>query len=113
MVIIMATSPTAISFHSGATTNGNGSAYNVTTEERCLIQVSGLSAGDATVSFECSVDGTNYTPLVGVDVADPSSQVSSVTADGVWLVHCGLMLKLRCPISDYVSGTINVEGSTE
>ena len=80
------------------------------------VQVASL-AGSITISFEGSVDGTNYQAVTGIRPADGTTGTST-TADGVWTFAVGGYKKFRARVSAVAGGTADVavnagQGSVE
>lgn len=90
---------------SGATATGNGTAANVYGARRLTVDLNGITT--ATVTWEGSLDGTNYR---GISLANQAGTLAATaTADGVYYLPAAYpSLKLfRARISAYTSGTIN------
>jgi hypothetical protein len=70
------------------------------------IQVEGIS-GD-TVGFEGSIDGVTYYGLACTPIASTATEVTSTTADGIWIpTRVAGLRYVRCPLTR-VSGTVTV-----
>lgn len=97
-------------FQSAATGTGNGTALNTSTVTDLIIQISGITS--ATITFEGSLDGgTTYSPIKAVPIATGSA-ATTTTADGIFrlTVPAYQFQRVRCRVSTYASGTINVVG---
>lgn len=74
-----------------------------------LIQLSGTFV--ATVEFEGTVDGTNYTDLSALAVGDlynpPATAVVSATAPGIWRIDVAGLKGVQLNCSAYTSGTVS------
>ena len=89
-----------------ATANGPGTPARVAGLSTVGLQVAGTF--DATVDFECSIDGTTWrswpmTPIGG------GSAVVNATAAGVWRASCAGLSLIRARVADFASGSITVE----
>ena len=98
---------------SGTTANGNGSTLNVNGYFTAALTVNCTVAcsGGTTITFQGSADGTNYTPLYGVQFgasAVSSTVVNQGTTVTVWMVAVAGLQLIRAPISAYSAGTITV-----
>ena len=90
-----------------AVATGNGSAIDVSSANILVMQVT-ISA-TATVTYEASLDNTNWTALPCAALGG-TSQASTISASG--MVRCnvtGISL-VRARISSYGSGTVTVTG---
>ena len=87
-----------------AVANGNGTPQDVEGYASAAVQVSGTFS--ATISFEGSVDGINYVPLLVLD--QTGSPVTSTTAPGIYRVDCAGLKAMRTPITNRVSGAVTV-----
>jgi hypothetical protein len=90
---------------SAAEANGNGTAVDVRGMVSVAFQVTGTFV--ATVSFEGSVDGTNYVSLQTANVAN-GTVGTSTTATGVFVAACAGFYYVRAPVSGRSSGAITV-----
>ena len=75
------------------------------------MQVVGITAGSAIVSFEATIDGTNWVSVKAINV---TSGALSPTAeeDGIYRLSCSGFLRVRARVSTYVSGTVTITGIT-
>lgn len=87
-----------------AVANGNGTPQDIEGYASAAVQVSGTFS--ATISFEGSVDGINYVPLLVLD--QTGSPVTSTTAPGIYRVDCAGLKAMRTPITNRVSGAVTV-----
>lgn len=69
------------------------------------VQLSGTWV--ATVGFDGTVDGTNYTDLPVAPLGG-GVPVVTATANGVWMVNCGGLDKIRAFSDAFTSGTVTV-----
>lgn len=70
------------------------------------IQLSGTWA--ATVEFQASVDGTNWSALQVVPVGSGTA-VTTSTANGIWYADVGGLNLIRCEATAFTSGTVQVD----
>jgi len=70
------------------------------------VQITGTWAG--TISFEGSVDGTNFFAISGNPFASSGVLISTTTANGQWQFDVGAVQLFRARCSTYTSGTIIV-----
>lgn len=94
-----------VELQSAATATGNGVAVDITGKTRVGVQVTGITT--ATVTFEVSIDGTNFV-AVGLAAAATGTLATTATANGVFYGEAGQYRLLRARISAYTSGTITV-----
>jgi hypothetical protein len=67
------------------------------------VQVTGTWA--ATLQFEVSVDGTNFTPTAAVPAGTSGAIVSTTTANGIWQCDVTGMAAFRVNCTAFTSGT--------
>jgi hypothetical protein len=97
---------------SAAVAVGNGTAVVPTNSDEgaftlLTLQIVGITT--ATITWEASVDGTNY---VAVNARNVNTQVvaTTATADGLYRINATGYFSLRARISAWTSGTIYVYG---
>ncbi len=90
----------------GAKATGNGRALDVTGMDRVAFQVSGTF--EATVTFEATIDGTNWAALEVALLGASSTVATTATAAGLWAADCKGLTQVRARISTYVSGAVTV-----
>jgi hypothetical protein len=88
---------------SGAVATGNGNTVNVAGKSKIGIQVTGITV--ATVTFEATIDGTNWVALSGSNVASAAA-ITSLAADGIFSANVGGLLLVRARVSAWTSGTV-------
>ena len=93
---------------SAAEATGNGSPMPVEGLDAVALQVT-LGGGTASVTWQASVDGTNYVTVQATDV-NANSAGSVASADGLWRLDTRGLSHVRGSISAYTSGTITVLG---
>jgi hypothetical protein len=71
------------------------------------LQVSGTFS--ATVTFEGTVDGTNWVGVPATNRNDGAA-ATTATAAGLFLVNCSGLQQLRARVSSYASGSVTVVG---
>jgi len=92
---------------SAVDTVGNGEPLDTATKSAAGVQIVG--AGTYTVTFQASVDGTNYVSLVGRSVTTVTTGTTA-TGAGVWVFPVAGMHSMRARVSAYTSGEITVKG---
>lgn len=95
-----------LTFQSGATAIGNGTAVDVSGYATLSLRV--VISATATITFEASVDGTNFTAMTGTRTDGTVGAVTTLTNDFRFVVS-GLKF-FRARISAYTSGTVDVTG---
>jgi hypothetical protein len=90
---------------SAAVATGNGTVMDVAGLRTITVQVAGITS--ATVTWEVSVDGSNW---VGILAAPPSTGTGALTttADGVFSVSVAGFPLFRARISAWASGAITI-----
>lgn len=86
---------------SAAAATGNGTAYDCTGMAAVGFQVSGTFT--ATVTFEGTLDGTNWVGLQAINVADGSLNATA-TAAGLFVASCAGLTLVRARVT-WTSGT--------
>jgi len=81
----------------------NGTAFNLSGMRHLALQISGTFV--ATVTFEGSVDGTNWINIVGTNKND-GSQDATATAAGIFIFDIPGLALFRARISAYTSGAV-------
>jgi hypothetical protein len=71
------------------------------------VQITGITT--ATVTFQATIDGTNWVAIGLVDSADWTSIATTATADGIYVLHYPKgFTKFRANITSNTAGTIYV-----
>ncbi len=101
-----------VPMQAGATATGNGTAVVVTNEGDgaytvLAVQVTGIN-GD-TITFEGTVDGTNYVSLLAQNVATAAT-ATTATANGIYRISVQGLAQVRARVSTYSAGTIYATG---
>ena len=96
----------AETLQNAAGANGNGTASSIQGFTTAVVQVSGTFS--ATVNFEASVDGTNYTAIQCFSIGDRSTSLTTTTAAGAWRCNVVGINKFRARVSGYGSGSVTV-----
>jgi hypothetical protein len=102
-----------VAMQTAAVALGNGTSVlciattNVVTA--LTMQVVGITAGSAIVSFEATLDNTNW---VSVKATNVTTGALSPTAeeDGIYRLSCSGFLRARARISSYTSGSVTITG---
>ena len=94
----------------GATGTVDGDDLNLWTSELGAatvvdIQLVGLTAGSATVTFRHTIDGTNWED-VRLENLETGAVSTTATVDGCYRYLPGAMVGFRVPVTTYSSGTI-------
>ena len=92
---------------SAAVATGNGSALDVEELATIAMQVTGTFVG--TVTFEATVDNTNYV-AVQVANANDGAVTTTATAPGIFVCSVAGYQKVRARVSAWSSGNITVHG---
>lgn len=95
----------------GAT--GNGTAITVTNADDgaysvLVCQVSGITT--ATITFEGTVDGTNWVAIGFTSLADGTTVATTAAADGLYRCTVIGLYQVRARISAWSAGAVNVTG---
>lgn len=100
-----------VSFQNNTDINSNGSVLTIIKQSAvsCRIYVNGTFS--ATVNFELSLDGVNWSALSCVR-EDSGSVVTSTTTPGNFLANISGIFQLRGRVSGYVSGAVNAGVTT-
>jgi hypothetical protein len=93
---------------SAAAATGAGTALDCAGATYATFAVTGTLTS-LTVTFEGSVDGTNYAAVPTENAA--GSAVSTTTATGIFMVHVGALKSVRPNVTTYVSGNVTVTGA--
>lgn len=67
---------------------------------------------DATVTFEATVDGTNYVAIGAFPVSESGTASTTATTAGIYRVRSSGVASVRARCSTYASGTIEVAVET-
>lgn len=97
-----------LTFQSGATGTGNGTANDVSGYDVLSLQVT--FSATAAVTFEATVDGTTWSALQGYTPTALGQQSSTVGTSGIYRFIVTGMKLFRARISAYTSGTVDVTG---
>jgi len=90
---------------SAAAAAGNGTAHDLLSAAAVALQVTGIFVG--TITFEATLDGTNWTAHQGVNTANGDVSTTT-TGTGIFIVPVTGMKQFRARVSAYTSGTITV-----
>ncbi len=92
---------------SGALSTGNGTPMPVGGLSGVGLQL--VLAGTATVTFEVTIDGTNWVAVNAVNL-NTLAQATTATASGIYFVPLSGADQLRARISAWTSGAVTVTG---
>lgn len=90
-----------------AVATGNGSPLECIGHSAMALQV--VIADTATVTFEATVDGTNYIAVEGLN-ANSGAKASTATASGIFKFDVSAYQRLRARISSWTAGAVTVKG---
>ncbi len=102
-------SPVSTTMQSAAAATGNGTAASTAGYASIGVQV--VISDTATVSFEATVDGSNWVAVTCVLSSDLST-ASSATASGLYQCNVSGYNSFRARISSYGAGTVDVKSLT-
>lgn len=99
-------------FQSAAVATGDGTALDVMTNSAGAfmtlgVQVEGITT--ATVTFEGTIDGTNWIAIQFTNLNDGTA-ATTATADGLYRATVSGLSQVRARISAWTTGTLNVRG---
>ena len=102
-----------VTMQNAATATGDGEAVDTIDVSNgawtwWTAQVNGITT--ATITWEMTVDGTNWEAFGMTDLADNSTVATTATADGVFRGVVAGIPSVRARISAYTDGTITVTG---
>lgn len=89
-----------------ATATGNGTALDTTPMAAVSVQITGTFVG--TVTFEGTLDGSNWIALEATNAND-DSRATTATAPGIYSVVLHGSVRFRARVSAYTSGDITVK----
>ena len=109
------TTPSVVTMQSAATATGNGTAIVIGTSAAAPganlgavgIQITGTFS--ATVTFEATTDGSNWTAVMATNLND-DSRATTATAAGHYTILYGSAIRVRARISSYSSGSVTITG---
>ena len=96
-----------VTFHDAVVANGNGTSFDCEGYSVYGVQITGL--GTATITFETTVDDTNWVATTTTNI-NTAVSATTTTTNGIYLVSVAGTSKVRCRISGYSAGTITVKG---
>jgi len=91
----------------GAT--GNGNVLDVVGQASAVIAITGTFS--ATVTFEGTLDGTNWFAVNATKVGD-GGVASTATTTGLYRIACASITSLRARVSTWASGALTATGRT-
>ena len=91
-----------------ATATGSGTVANIGGLSSLSVTITG--SGIYTITFEVTIDGTNWQAIQGRQSTTLGTLSSTATAPGTWSFTVGSYSQFRARISAHTSGTINVTG---
>jgi hypothetical protein len=99
-----------VTLQSAATATGNGTSLNVQNRRSAGLQVTGTFT--ATVTFEATIDGSNWVAL-NATPSNSATPASTATAAGIWVANVAGFVSIRARVSAYTSGSITVTAFTQ
>jgi hypothetical protein len=90
-----------------AAANGNGTAVELLGASIIHVQISGTFS--ATVTFQVSLDNTNWATIGLIAKVDGSTVATAPTAAGAWFGDVRGAIFFRTVISSYLSGAVTVK----
>jgi cytoskeletal protein CcmA (bactofilin family) len=102
--------PAVATLQNAATVNGNGTNFDVSGYGHATLHVSGTFS--ATITFQGSVDGTNFT-AIPASARSTGLYATTTTTTGFFDVDCRGLKAIRAVISGYASGSVTVKGTAE
>lgn len=103
----MIVSSERIIMQDAATSVGNG--VSISTVDRAIIGIQIVGAFVATITFEGTIDGSNWSPIRATSLSDGSVGTMAYVP-GIFTCVCTELDFVRARISAYTSGTITVQG---
>jgi hypothetical protein len=97
----------AFTLQNAATATGNGNQYAINSRGAVCLNILGTFVG--TVTFEGSMDGTNWYAVPALN-RTTSTSATSATAPGLFYLALPGISFLRARVSAYTSGSITVNG---
>lgn len=94
----------------GAT--GAGDAMEVIEEQVGGLSVVGIQltgTWSATVTFQASIDGTNYVSILAENVTT-GAEAATTTANGIYRITCVGLRYIRLNVTAYTSGNVTGKG---
>ena len=99
-------SPANLTMQNAVTANGNGTTLNVNEYATAVLEIRGTFS--ATINFECSIDDTNWYPVLATKNDGIIS--SSCSTAGLYEIKVAAWKSIRARVSGYVSGNVTVVG---
>jgi hypothetical protein len=97
-----------LTFQSGATALGNGTAYDVSGYNTIVVQ--NIISATATVTYEVSQDATTWVTTVGQNISSLGSLAVQSSSSSQVRINVSGSKWFRVRISVYTSGTVDVTG---
>jgi len=103
----------SVVMQNAAVATGAGTAIEVTDVDggaflSLTLQVVGITT--ATVTFQGTIDGTNWTSIEFSSLADSTALATTATADGIYRATVLGLWKVRANITSWTTGTITITG---
>ena len=95
-----------VTFHTAAVLTANGEHVDVKGFQQVMLQIVGINAD--TVTFEVTLDGTNWVALRGINLATGVVATTS-TVNGIFLVTIAGASLFRARLTR-VAGTVTITG---
>lgn len=98
-------------FQNAVAATGNGAVLALDRKFGRMLAIQIAGTFTATVNFEGSADGTNYTAIAGLDRSDMTTYEDAPTAAGQYLIDIGGLALFRARVT-WSSGTsVTVKGT--
>lgn len=94
---------------SGAVATGNGTTFSAGGHGYNTLGMQVVGITTATITFEATIDGTNWVSLLATNVASGAA-AATATADGIYRADIASLHQVRARISAWTSGAITVKG---
>jgi hypothetical protein len=96
-----------VTMQNAATATGNGTVLTTTGYGTAVVQVTGTFVG--TITFEGSVDGTNYHAISATQMGT-TTIATTATTTGIYRTSVSGLTNIRARVSAYTSGSITAVG---
>lgn len=98
-----------LSMQNAAVATGNGTSLDVVGQAGVVVAVTGTFVG--TVTFEGTLDDTNWFSVMAVKLGD-GAIATTATTPGLYRISCAALTSVRARVSAWTSGSITAKGRT-